>query len=112
LEITAVSGAKLLGEGYGYSELGPAIAIPGSVHGDQRGGVVITVGRVEGEFVPDPQADKDRDGHTDSQAGDVDKRIDFAPDEMAPGYGKIVFQHRLRLCEFLFQTDAKEMAGC
>lgn len=74
------------------------IAVDGLVLGGKAEhcfGDAVVVGRVfvETELVDDPEADEDRDSHTDGKAGDVDKAIAFALDEMAPGEEEVVLEH-------------------
>ena len=48
---------------------------------------------VKGEFVGDPQADEQGDGHTGGEAGDIDKRIRLVSLQVTYGDGKKVSEH-------------------
>ena len=84
------------------------------LHGDDvagvgaRGGVlghhafcqplVVGVVVVEGEFVGDPEADDEGDGHTGGEAGDVDDGGRFTLGQVAPGDAEVIFEHSNGCC--------------
>ena len=55
--------------------------------------VVMGVALVEGDFVPDPQADEDGDGHAGGEASDIDSGGSLVRAQAAPRSFEIVFQH-------------------
>ena len=47
------------------------------------------------DLIADPQTDKDSRGDTDSQSGDIDKRIKLVLPQAAQGKAKIDLEHGL-----------------
>ena len=55
--------------------------------------LVVFVVFVEGQFVADPQADKEGDGQADGEAGDVEEAVQPAFGEVAEGCFEVVSDH-------------------
>ncbi len=48
---------------------------------------------IKAEFFLNVECNEDKTGHSDSQTGDVDKRISFVPSYISQGDPKKVFKH-------------------
>lgn len=51
------------------------------------------VALVEGDFIPDPEANEDGDGHSGGETRDIDGGGSLVRAQAAPGSFEIVFQH-------------------
>ena len=84
---------KGLAKRHGDYVTGDGLIFSGIAEHRFDGAAVVRSVFVETELVGDPKTDEKRDSHAGGEAGDVDKAIAFALDQVAPGEKEVVAEH-------------------